>query len=137
MAHLLSAINKYRARISVEQTITMRPLVEYLHENTNIKKGLIAMILNELPDAVKHFNIQGKSVKLSGLGSYFPKINIKGKLSISHRIDRNLSSSMPHINEFQGEVKNKENVGKNVSDFIEMWDKDHPDDNIFHTLKLF
>ena len=48
MAHLLNAINKYRARISLNQTITMRPLVEYLHKNTGVKKGFITMILNEL-----------------------------------------------------------------------------------------
>jgi hypothetical protein len=137
MAHLLNAINKYRARISVNQSITMRPLVDYLHNNTGVNKSMITMILNELPDAVKHFNMQGKSVKFSGLGSYFPKINVKGKLSISHRIDKKLSESMPHISEFKGEIKNKENIGKSLTEFMEMWDKEHPDDNIFHTLKLF
>jgi nucleoid DNA-binding protein len=137
MAHLLNAINKYRARINVNQTISMRPLVEYLHQNTGVKKGQITMILNELPDAVKHFNLQGKAVKLSGLGSYFPKINLKGKLSISHRIDKKLSDSLPHINEFRGEIKNKDNIGKTLTDFIEMWDKEHPDNNIYHTLNLF
>ena len=137
MAHLLNAINKYRARISLQQTITMRPLVEYLHQNTGVSKGMITMILNELPDAIKHFNLEGKSVKFSGLGSYYPKINMKGKLSVSHRIDKKLSDSMPNVNEFKGEIKNRENIGKSLTEFMEMWDKEHPDDNVFHTLNLF
>lgn len=89
------------------------------------------MVLAELADTVIFFNKQGQGVKLEGLGTYLPKIDIKGKIAVSHRLDTYIKSALNAEGAFSGNIENKKNIGKSKKNLIAMWNKAHPDDFIY------
>ena len=87
-------------------------------------------MLSELSAAVQFYNKMGNGAKLPGLGSYLPTIDTQGKLNISHRLDREIANELNIPGAFQGEIINKENIGKTGDDLVAMWNSDHAEDPV-------
>ena len=69
-------------------------------------------------------------MKFEGLGTYAPSIDLAGKLKISHRADTSLTNALNARGAFQGEVVNRENIGKSSDDLVVMWNEENPDNLI-------
>ncbi|WP_321516682.1 hypothetical protein [Marinifilum fragile] len=108
----------------------MKQVVEFIASGTGLNKGQIQMVLAELADTIIFFNKQGQGVKLEGLGTYLPKIDTEGKISVSHRLDRYIKSALNVEGGFTGNIENKTNIGKSKEEFIAMWNEAYPDDPI-------
>ena len=130
MANLLQAIGAYRPKLVLGKSVKMKRLVEFISSRTGLNKGEIQIVLSELSETVTFFNKQGQGVKLEGLGTYLPKIDTKGSITISHRLDFSIKNALNAQGEYLGEIKNRENIGKTKDEFIQMWNTDHPDDLI-------
>ena len=130
MAKQIQAINKYCPRIKLGKTVQEKELIEYIADRTGLNKGDLRMVLSELSDAVIFFNKRGEGVKLEGLGIYSPKIDLKGKISITHFLDDGISNALNAADAFTGEIENKTNIGKTAEDLVEMWNKEFPDDPV-------
>ncbi|MFW0860215.1 MAG: hypothetical protein AAGB97_08725 [Dehalococcoidia bacterium] len=130
MAKRIQAINAYRPRINLRPTVQRRQLVSYISDRTGVNEGEISLVLNELRDAAIFFNLQGQGVKLEGLGTYLPKMDISGKLDISHRLDRDIRNALNAPGAFIGEVLNRQNIGKTSDELVAMWNADHHDDPV-------
>lgn len=128
MANKIAAISTYRPRIVLRPTLELKELVDYIAGRTGLNKGEIQMVLSELSSAIQFFNRQGQGVKLPGLGTYLPSIDLEGKLTISHRLDREILNALNAPGAFRGEIANRENIGKTAEDLVALWNKDHPDD---------
>ena len=85
MANLITAINTYRPKLVLGQSVKIKELVEYISGRTGLNKGDLQITLAEFSNAVIFFNKRGQGVKLDGLGTYLPTIDTQGELSISHR----------------------------------------------------
>lgn len=128
MANKIAAISTYRPRIVLRSTLELKELVDYIAGRTGLNKGEIQMVLSELSSAIQFFNKQGQGVKLPGLGTYLPSIDLQGKLTVSHRLDREILNALNAPGAFRGEIANRENIGKTADDLVALWNKDHPDD---------
>ena len=128
MANLITAVNAYRPKLILGNTVKMKELVEYIAGRTGLNKGDISMVLSELSETVIFFNKSGKGVKLDGLGTYLPSIDTQGDLSISHRVDNEIKNAINQKGAYIGDIQNKENIGKSNEEYIKMWNKDHPAD---------
>jgi hypothetical protein len=69
-------------------------------------------------------------VKVEGLGTYTPTIKLDGTLGVGHRADIAIKRALNVPGEFDGDIENRENVGKTSDDLIAMWNEDHPDDPV-------
>jgi hypothetical protein len=128
MANLITAINAYRPKLILGTTVKIKQLVEYISGRTGLNKGDLQIALSELSGAVIFFNKQGQGVKLDGLGTYSPSIDVQGELSISHRLDADIKNTLNAKGAYTGDIQNRDNIGKTNQEFTEMWNKDHPAD---------
>jgi len=130
MANLITAVNAYRPKLILGNSVKMKELVEYISGRTGLNKGDLLIALAELSGAVIFFNKRGQGVKLDGLGTYLPSIDTQGTLSISHRLDSEIKNAINQTGAYIGEIEKRENIGKTNEQFVEMWNKDHPDDPV-------
>ena len=130
MAKQISAINAYRPKLVLGQTVKNKELVEYIADRTGMTKGEIQIALAEFSAAVRFFNKSGQGVKLEGLGTYLPSIDTQGALSISHRSDPEINNELNQKGAYLGEIVNRQNIGKTTAEFVAMWNTDHPDDPV-------
>jgi len=130
MASRIKAIGAYRPRIKLGRTAQMSEVVAYIAERTGLNEGEVSIALKELRDVVAHFNLAGRGVKLEGLGIYAPKIGLDGTLDASHRLDRALKNRLNTPDAFQGEIENRDMIGKTGDDLVARWNEEHPEDPV-------
>lgn len=128
MASRISALNHYRPQIEYGKTATWDEVAEYIASYTGLSRGEIIQVLLELQRAVIYFLLQGRGVKLEGLGTYLPNINYQGVFDVAHRLDRSLKKALNIKGEFRGRLRNKKNIGKNAREVFALWDQEHPED---------
>ena len=131
MASPISALNHYRPQIEYGETAGWREVAEFLEARTTLSKTDIIATLTGLQDAVLYFNLQGRGVKLEGLGTYLPNINYQGEIDAAHRLDRRLKRQL-NDGSFSGKIRNKKNIGKTVEQVVAMWNAEHPDDPVLY-----
>jgi len=87
------------------------------------------MTIKELRDQIIEICRSGRAVKVEGLGRFEPAMDLQGQLSISFRADAAFAYSL-NKGGFEGNVHNRENIGKTTEEFVAMWNTDHPDDPV-------
>jgi ribosome-interacting GTPase 1 len=130
MAHRIAAINAYRPRIDLGNTVQNDELVRYMADRSNVNKSMVALIVGQMSDAIIFFNAAGRGVKLEGLGTYLPGIDLDGTFNIEHRLDKTIKNGLNANNIFTGAIKFRENIGKTPDELVALWNKDHPDDPV-------
>lgn len=130
MAHKMRAINAVRPRLKLGRTVSMKKLEKRICSRTTFNEGLVNNVLMELKNAVIDFFQEGRSVKLEGLGIYMPQIGIDGEFYISHRLDSELRKRLNDQGWFEGELLNKDMIGKTVDELIQRWDEENPTDPV-------
>jgi len=130
MASKIKAINAYRPKIALGKRADTEALVAFIARSTGLNESGVRQVLLELRDTVLFFNLQGQPVKLEGLGTYTPKIDLEGAVGVGHRADNALKKGLNAPGKFKGEVENRENIGKTSDDLVAMWNEAHPDDPV-------
>lgn len=130
MANKIRAINAYRPKIKLGKRAEMSDLVEFIARGTGLNESGVRQALLELRDAVLFFTLRGQPVKLEGLGTYAPTIDLNGTFDISHRADTALKNGLNAAGAFRGEIENRENMGKNGDDLVALWNAAHPGDPV-------
>ncbi|MCP5103575.1 MAG: hypothetical protein GY950_09360 [bacterium] len=130
MADLIHAVKAYTPRLKTDRRASMKEVVSFMAGRTGLNKGVITMVLYELKDTLTFFHLAGRAVKLEGLGSYSPKIDLNGTITLTHRIDPELKAELNKPNGYEGEIVNRDMIGKTSADLIDRWNTEHPDDKI-------
>lgn len=130
MANRITAINSYRPKLALLPTIALNELVEFISSRTGLNKGELQIALAELSTAVQFYNKRGHGVKLPGLGTYLPSIDTAGKISVSHRLDREIENALNAPGAVTAQIINRQNIGKTSDEYIALWNADHPDDPV-------
>lgn len=130
MTSKIRAINAHRPRVVLGKRAEMDDLVSFIARSTGLNESGVRQVLLELRDAVIFFNLRGQAVKLEGLGTYTPKIDLDGTMGVGHRADIKIKNSFNAPGAFQGEIENRENIGKTSDDLVAMWNEAHPDDPV-------
>lgn len=106
-------------------------MAEFLEARTTLSKTDIIATLTGLQDAVLFFNLQGRGVKLEGLGTYLPNINYQGEIDAAHRLDRRLKRGL-NTNSFSGKIRNKRNIGKTSQQIVDLWNAENPENPVLY-----
>ena len=130
MASRIEAINAYRPKIKLGKRAEMDDLVDFIARSTGLNESGVRQVLLELRDTVLFFNLRGQPVKLEGLGIYTPSIQLDGNYKVGHRADMKLKKGFNAPGKFQGEIQNRENIGKTSDELVAMWNEEHPDDPV-------
>ena len=130
MASRIKAINTYRPRIVLARKAGMDDLIDYIARSTGLNEGTIRQVLLELRDAAVFFMLRGQSVKLEGLGTYTPTIDLDGTIKVGHRADPVIKKRLNAPGDFKGEIGRRENIGKTGDELVAMWNAEHPDDPV-------
>ena len=128
MAPRIKAVNAFRPRIEQGNTVQKPELVRALSRATGLVEGSIDQSIKELRDQIIEFNRAGRAVKVDGLGTFSPSIDLDGNLAISYRPDPVLSNGLNIPGVFSGRIINRENIGKTSEDLVTMWNESFPDD---------
>lgn len=130
MASRIKAINEYRPKIELGRRAETNEIVDLIATRTGLNEGDVRQVLLELRDVVLFYNLQGRAVKLEGLGTYTPIIQLNGEFKVGHRADMALKRGLNTPGEFLGDIKNRENAGKTSDEIVAMWNEEHPDDPV-------
>jgi hypothetical protein len=130
MASKIKAINAYMPRIDLGRRVDIDEMVDLIAARTGLNEGDVRQVMLEMRDAVIFYNKQGRPVKLEGLGIYTPVIQLDGEIKIGHRADTEIKKQLNVPGEFNGEIENRDNIGKSSDDLVAMWNEAHPDDPV-------
>ncbi len=130
MAKLIEAVRAYGPRLALSRTVQTRELAEYISGRSSLNCGEIEGVLREFHEALIFFARQGSPVKLEGLGTFTPSINLEGALDVGLRLDTGVDGALNVPGAYKGEIVNANNIGKSSEELKAMWNKDHPDDSI-------
>ena len=130
MAPKIKAINAYRPRIEQGNTVQKPELLRAVSRATSLVESSVDQTIKELRDQVIEFNRAGRAVKVEGLGTFAPNIDLEGNLAISFRPDAAFANGLNIPGVFTGTILNRENIGKTSDELASMWNEQHPDDQI-------
>jgi hypothetical protein len=130
MATRIEAVTAYCPRIVLQDTAEMKQLVRFISRSTGLNESGVRHVLLELRDAVAHFAIQGRPVKLEGLGIYTPIVKLDGTFGVRYRADIFVKQQLNAPRAFEGTIKNLESVGKTSDDLVSLWNEEHPQDPV-------
>ena len=127
MATFIEAYTQYGPRIAGGNPAQSRDLTRRLADTTGQHRGEIMRVLYSLQDSLLHFNREGRSVELPGLGSIQPVLKGDGRIRVRFRPDSEYLRALDNLKLFEGEILNAENIGFSPEAFKELWDAEHPD----------
>ncbi len=81
--------------------------------------------IKELRDHIIEFNRTGRGVKVEGLGTFSPSIELAGEISISFRADPAFGQGLNIPGIFTGKIINKENIGKSSAELVEKYQSEN------------
>jgi len=128
MSYRIKAVAEYRPRIASSRPCEMPELARYLADRTGLHVTQVRYVLGELQAGIMNFSRSGRAVRLEGLGTFTPSIDLDGKITINHRADTQLINQLNTPGVFEGEIVHRENIGKRADDLMELWNEEHPTD---------
>ena len=130
MASLIQAVSAYRPRVAKTHTVNLHEMAERLARGSLVTRSIADMVLADLGDEVRLSLRAGHTVSLGGIGSFRPEIGFDGSVRISVRLDPKLRRAISGIDQLDGTIFNRENIGLSTAKMIERWNLEHPDDPI-------
>ena len=130
MAPRIKAVNAYRPRIEQGNTVQKPELLRAVSRATSLVEGSVDLVTKEMRDQIILFCSAGRAVKVEGLGTFAPSIDLGGSISISFRADPVFANSLNTPGVFSGKIINRENIGKTSGDLVVKWNEQYPEDQI-------
>ena len=72
----------------------------------------------------------GRAVKVDGLGTFTPNIDLDGYFAVSFRADPAMNHGLNLPGTFSGTIRNREFIGKTSGELINHWNEEHADDQV-------
>ena len=130
MASRIKAIGALRPRIELDKTAQKAELVRVLARATSLTEGSVDLVIKELRDQIIEYFRTGRAVKIEGLGTWTPNIELDGTLDVQYRADSALINGVNMEGTFTGNVINRENIGKTGEQLVALWNEQHPEDQV-------
>lgn len=124
----LKAIAALCPRVQAGDMVESQEIAEHLAMRTGLHEAEVNHVLIELREAVRHFTVRGRNVRLEGLGIYSPGIELDGTMTVHHRADRYLVNELNKPGAFRGHIVHRENIGKSGDDLVVLYNELHPED---------
>jgi len=130
MAPRIKAVNAYRPRIELGNTVQKPEFIRAVSRATSLVEGSVDLSIKEMRDQIIEFCRSGRSVKVDGLGIFSPNIDLEGSLSISFRADPAFANGLNMPGTFSGTIRNRENIGLTTDEIVQMWNSQNPEDQV-------
>jgi hypothetical protein len=130
MAYRIKAISTYRPRIEQGNTVQKPELMRSIVHATGLVEGAVDHSIKEMRDQIIAFNRAGRAVKVEGLGTFAPSVDLSGEFTILYRPDPLLNYSLNTPGTFTGTIANREFIGKSPEELVARWNNEHPEDPI-------
>lgn len=130
MAPRIKAVNAYRPRIEQGNTVQKPEWLRAVSRATSLVEGTVDQAIKELRDQTIEYCRAGRAVKIEGLGTFSPSIDLEGNLAISFRPDTAFANGLNVPGVFSGTILNREYIGSTSEELISKWNEDHPDDQV-------
>ena len=130
MAPRIKAVNAYRPRIEQGNTVQKPELVRAFSRSTGLVEGSIDQAIKELRDQVIEFCRSGRAVKVDGLGTFTPTIDLDGYFAIAFRADPAMSYGLNIPGIFSGTIVSREFIGMTSDELVAKWNAEHTDDKV-------
>jgi hypothetical protein len=130
MTHRIKAINAYRPRLELGNTVQKAELVRSVSRSTGIAEGTLDHSIKELRDQIIAYCRAGRGVKMEGLGTWTPAINLDGSLDIQYRADPAINYALNMPGTFTGTIINREFMGSTSDELVAKWNTEHADDPV-------
>ncbi len=126
MAKLIQAVTEFGPRLALGRTAQTPEIAEMIASRTSMNCGEVQNALMELKAALLFYAKQGMPIKLEGLGTFTPTVDLEGTLDVGFRLDTGIDAALNVPGAFKGDILNRENIGKPSSYLKELWNKAHP-----------
>ena len=130
MAQKIKAINSFRPRIEQGSTVQKPELLRAVARATSIVEASADLVVKEMRDQIILFCSAGRAVKVEGLGTFTPSIDLEGNIAISFRADSAFANGLNMPGSFNGRILNRENIGKTGDELVQMWNENNPEDQV-------
>jgi len=128
MAQKIKAINAFRPRIEQGSTVQKPELLRAVSRATSLVEGPVDLVTKEMRDQIILFCSAGRAVKVEGLGTFTPSIDLEGNIAISFRADSAFANGLNMPGTFNGRILNRENIGKTSDELVTLWNTQYPED---------
>jgi hypothetical protein len=130
MAPLIKAVNAYRPRIEQGNTVQKPEFIRAVSRATSLVEGTVDQAVKEVRDQIVEFCRAGRAVKVDGLGTFTPTIDLDGYFAISFRADPAMGYGLNVPGTFSGTILNREFIGKTSNELAARWNDEHTDDPV-------
>ena len=130
MAKLIQAIQEQGPRLALGRTAQTPEVAEMIASRTSMNCGEVQNALSEFKAVLLFYAKQGSPVKLEGLGTFTPTIDLEGNLDLGFRLDASIDNALNAAGAYKGDILNRENIGKSSADLNAQWNTKHPTDPI-------
>ena len=72
----------------------------------------------------------GRAVKVDGLGTFTPNIDLDGYFAVSFRADPSMNHGLNLPGTFSGTIRNREFIGKTSDELVNRWNEEHAEDQV-------
>lgn len=128
MATFIEVYSQHGPRIVAGQRAGSKQLTRRMADTTGQHRGEILRVLLALLDALVYFNREGRTVEIPGIGSFQPVLKGDGRIRVQFHPTADYIHEIENLKDFEGEIRNSENIGLSPEGFKEIWDAAHPDD---------
>lgn len=130
MAPRIKAVNAYRPRIEQGNTVQKPELIRAVSRATSLVEGTVDQTVKEMRDQIIEFCRSGRAVKVEGIGTFTPSIDLDGYLAISFRADPSMNNGLNVPGTFSGTIINREFIGATSDILVAKWNAEHTDDQV-------
>jgi len=130
MAPRIKAVNAYRPHIEQGNTVQKPELIRAVSRATSLVEGTVDQAVKEVRDQIIEYCRAGRAVKVDGLGTFTPSVDLEGYFAISFRADPAMNYGLNMPGTFSGTILNRENIGKTSTELVTLWNTEYPDDQV-------
>ena len=129
MASRIKAIHAYCPRIELSKPTSPERFMELITQRTTLSSGVVKNVQESEIEALIGLLLDGQPVH-TGTAIYTPSIGLDGNFEINVRVDARILQAINAPKAFRGNLINAENVGKTGNELVELWNKEHPTDQV-------
>jgi len=126
----MKAISELCPAVVNKRRVGLTEMAEYIAGRCSLAASDVRHVLEEIRNSLLYFCSTGASVKMDGIGIYSPSIELDGEIKINHRLDNYLAMRLNIPGAFQGQIRNRENIGLTYSELLALFNEIHPDDPV-------
>ena len=130
MAPRIKAVNAYRPRIEQGNTVQKPEFIRAVSRATSLVEGTVDQAVKEVRDQIIEFCRAGRAVKVEGLGTFTPTIDLEGSFAVSFRADSAMNYGLNVPGTFSGTILNREHIGKTSDELVARWNAQYPNDQV-------